>query len=280
MRIPLSATLLLVCASSQMHAVFKNEGKEETKRVESSASSSSYSAPPTVIEENKDPIDPQIAIAIEATRSKYRNNYRQAANIGALAPGGIGASIVDQAFVETLFRNGDVLVCDLGNAENEGFRLHMISMYYVWGMNLEWAKAARSADPISKEQFMSGLAALLPEDRLPLPLSPMRVRRTNPGVNPSPIVGYTVVWSPTFQHIIIGQVSTDDHFQEKFWWLTDTDGGRLTPERVHAILNPLIHHRPPESKDHWVSFSVPPADEREGLVQRVFGFEVALPTPS
>jgi hypothetical protein len=152
--------------------------------------------------------------------------------------------VVDQAFVENLFLNGQVLICDLGNAKGEGFAAHTETMTRVWKELLTTFQNYPSiikAFPSWESAFKNGLTVTLPEEKArPLP-SPWRVRRVNPNAGSEHAIGYTVVWSPTYQMVIIGRISAGRFFEERFWWMNDSAGRKLTLERAQELLGRCLY---------------------------------------
>jgi protein phosphatase 1L len=66
-------------------------------------------------------------------------------------------------------------------------------------------------------------------------------------------VAYTVVWSGSFNHIIIGEISDAGTFVEKYWWLKTTEGEPITLDYARALIDTLVH-ADIQRGNRWVPF--------------------------
>jgi hypothetical protein len=243
----------------------KGEGKEwkgevkERKEVRPSSSSSSSSSSRAPVPA---PAIGPVASVLDPARKRVEFDQRFRGDMGKALEVLPTVRVVDQAFVENLFLKGQVVICDLGNAQGEGFSGHYNTLRRVWDDLLTTFRDYPSlcgAFPSWESAFRNELAVALPEEKArPLP-SPWRVRRLDPRTASPDAIGYTVVWSPTNEQIIIGRITEDLFFEEAFWWLKDSAGRKLTRERAQEFLGRCIHSQ--NSKyGTWVSYRpIPPA---------------------
>jgi hypothetical protein len=242
---------------------WKGENKERKEvRPASSSSSSSSSAPVPA------PAPGWAASGLDAPgkRGEFdRRFYGEEAKAMDLI---LRPEVVDQTFVENLFLDGQVLICDLGNAQGEGFGAHTQTMFRVWKELLTTFQKFPSiirAFPSWESALKNELTAALPEEKArPLP-SPWRVRRVDPGAGSEHAIGHTVVWSPTFQMVIIGRISADRFFEERFLWMNDSAGRKLTLERVQELLGRCLYSGNTKYGT-WVSYRpLPPEMSSEAV---------------
>jgi hypothetical protein len=187
-----------------------------------------------------------------------------------------GASVIETKRVFNLFEKNQVLIVDLGNDSREGFAGHMETMLFTWGRMMDTArdqetKFGGSSFSSWQEAWHRHVRLVLPpETKDPLP-SPHRVRRDdfeNLDLDRG-LMGYTVVWSTTHNHVIIGKISEAKQFEEKAWWL-EHDGKPLTLEIAHDLLRRYAFEQQP-GRGRWVSFMPVPARLRTQLVNHYDG---------
>jgi hypothetical protein len=182
------------------------------------------------------------------------------------------AVVIETKNVINLFQKDQVLIVDLGNENFEGFAGHMETMLFAWDRVMENVKDREKKHGGSlyeswRQAWHSHVRAVLPPDtRVPLP-SPRRVRRDdveNMTLAEAGLMGYTVVWSSTYSHVIIGKISEQKQFEEKAWW-KEHDGKPLTLEIAHDLLRRYVFE-PQPGRGRWVSFMPVPARFRTQLV--------------
>jgi hypothetical protein len=103
-----------------------SESKEPKDVRPSSSSSSSFSAPV--------PAPGRAPSGLDAPGKRVEFDRRFNGEEGKAFELAKQVQVVDQAFVENLFLKGQVLVCDLGNAQGEGFAAHTETMIRVWSL--------------------------------------------------------------------------------------------------------------------------------------------------
>jgi len=182
------------------------------------------------------------------------------------------AKVIETRQVMNLFQNNQVLIVDLGNDAFEGFAGHMETMLFTWERVMENVqdrehKHGGSLYESWRQAWHSHVRDVLPPDtRVPLP-SPRRVRRDdveNLTLAEAGLMGYTVVWSSTYSHVIIGKISEQKQFEERAWW-KEHDGRPLTREIAIDLLRRYAFE-PQPGRGRWVSFMPVPARFRTQLV--------------
>lgn len=182
------------------------------------------------------------------------------------------AKVITTKEVLRLFQEDQVLIVDLGNDNQEGFAGHMETMLFIWTRTMDTVRNAGGSAGYSswREAWYSHVRTMLqPETKRPLP-SPHRVRRDDtenmkggPG-----LMGYTVVWSVTNNHAIIGKISEANEFEEMAWW-TEHLGQPLTLEIAQSLLRRFVSN-PQPGRGRWVSFIPVLPELRTRLVNHYF----------
>jgi len=154
------------------------------------------------------------------------------------------AMVVNTDFVVKSAQSGMFLVVDLSDDPEGGFGNHMIQMHYTWGLAINHSSSGQA--PLFstwRDTVLHFLPKALGPNIDPVELAKPMTKCVL--ADPTQVqtrgryIGYTAVWSNKFRQVIIGLLSENNHFEEKYWWRQD-DGKPLTIEEARRILLPQL----------------------------------------